>query len=100
MNDSELDALFARARARRPDTSRQEYLFETRLMARLREQRQATSDTGSIWAMVSWRMIPIFAACLMVLAVVQTHLVAVTDESMALNHMEHPETADLFDSLN
>ena len=63
MNDqdpnSQLDALFASARKHRPDTSAAEFAFETRLLARLRAQKQ----TSSVWAMVSWRLIPFFAAC-------------------------------------
>ena len=36
--DRQLDALFALARERRPDTSDVEFGFETRLMARVRAQ--------------------------------------------------------------
>jgi hypothetical protein len=58
-SDPQLDALFARARAQRVDTSAAEYAFETRLMARLRADRPASS----VWAMVAWRMVPFFAVC-------------------------------------
>ncbi len=95
MNDSDLDALFAAARAGRRDTSKQEYGFETRVLARIRAQRQAQGDTGSIWAMVSWRMMPFFAACVMGLAVWHSQVAALTDDAAAFNNLEHPETADL-----
>jgi len=97
MNDSDLDKLFAAARGIRPDTSRQEYGFETRLLARLRAQRQTQGDTGSIWAMVSWRMMPLFAACVMGLAVWHAQFSSITDDA-ALNHMENPETSDLLNN--
>ena len=70
--DRRLDALFALAREHRPDTSAAEYAFETRLMARLRERRQ---ERGSIWAMVSWRMVPFFAVCVVALAIWQSQIV-------------------------
>jgi hypothetical protein len=97
MNDSDLDRLFAAARARRPDTSRQEYAFETRLMSRLRAQRQEQGDTSSIWAMVSWRMIPFFATCVMGLAMWHSQL-SNTEETAAVNTVENPESAYLWNN--
>ncbi len=56
--DDRLDALFAAARQDSPDTSRAEWGFETRVMARLREE---SSPFASVvcWA---WRLCPFFAA--------------------------------------
>jgi hypothetical protein len=51
----DLDALLATVRGQRPDTSRLEYAFETRLMARLAEER---STSVFAWA---WRLCPYFA---------------------------------------
>src|SRR4051812_14624936 len=51
----DLDALLGTLRAHRPDTSRQEFGFETRLLARLREER---STSVFAWA---WRLCPYFA---------------------------------------
>ena len=53
--DSDLDALFHAARAAAPDTARLEFAFETRLFARLREERSASIFA---WA---WRLAPFFA---------------------------------------
>ena len=54
--DPQLDALFRAARSEAPDTARAEFGFETRLMARLREER----GTGIFaWA---WKLAPFFAA--------------------------------------
>ena len=100
MNDSDLDALFARARGRRPDTSKTEYALETRVLARLRSQRSGREDRGSVWAMVSWRMVPFFATCVLALAIWQAKLVSMTDEAAAFDSVEHPENADLLNSLN
>jgi len=94
MNDPDLDALFAVARANRRDTSKQEYGFETRALARIRAQRQAQGDMGSIWAMVSWRMMPFFAACVMGLALWHSQVASLTDDAAAFNNLDHPETAD------
>ncbi len=97
MNDSDLDKLFAAARGLRPDTSKSEYAFETRLMTRLRAQRETQGDAGSIWAMVSWRMMPIFAACVMGLAAWHAQFSAIADDA-ALNSLDNPETADLLNN--
>lgn len=98
MNDADLDKLFAAAHAGHRDTTKEEYAFETRLMARIRAQRQAQGDTGSIWSMVSWRMMPLFAACVMALAVWHSQVASLTDDAAAFNSVEHPETADLWNN--
>jgi hypothetical protein len=54
--DASLDALFGAVRADVPDTSRAEFGFEARLMARLREERSASLFA---WA---WKLAPFFAA--------------------------------------
>jgi hypothetical protein len=51
----DLDSLLATVRAHRPETSRLEYAFETRLLARLAEER---SSSVFAWA---WRLCPYFA---------------------------------------
>lgn len=54
--DLNLDRLFRAARAEEADTSRFEFAFETRMLARLREERSA-----SVFAW-SWKLAPFFAA--------------------------------------
>ncbi len=54
--DQQLDALVRAARLQTRDTSRSEFAFETRLMARLREER--ASSIGA-WA---WKLAPFCAA--------------------------------------
>ncbi len=54
--DNRLNALFRAARAEKHDTSPIEFGFETRLMARLREERSASVYS---WA---WRLAPFFGA--------------------------------------
>lgn len=54
--EPDLDALFAAARDEPRDTARLEFGFETRLAARLREERGASIFA---WA---WRLCPFFAA--------------------------------------
>lgn len=55
--DHHLDALFAAARQDSPDTSRVEWGFETRVMARLREEGSPFAPVVT-WA---WRLCPFFA---------------------------------------
>lgn len=59
-----LDNLLASARAAKPETSREEYAFETRLMARLRAER----GRGSPWLAFAWKLTPIFACAVLLLA--------------------------------
>ena len=94
--DGQLDALFALARARRPDTSAAEFAFETRLMARLRAQQ----ETDSVWAKVSWRLIPFFAACVVALTVWHSQVVTETNEAEQVADVENPVTLDSWNSLN
>jgi hypothetical protein len=54
--DDSLDRLFAAAREHEPDTARLDLGFETRVLARIREER---SGSWASWAM---RMCPYFAA--------------------------------------
>jgi hypothetical protein len=90
--DRQLDALFALARTRRPDTSAAEYAFETRLLARLRAQR----ETGSIWAIASWRLAPFFAACVVALAVWQAETASETSDAATIAGLTNPVAADLW----
>ena len=94
----DLDALFALARKHRPGTSRTEYAFETRLMARLHAQRQ--SGTSSIWAKVSWRMIPLFAVCVLALGLWRTEVVSEADDTTNMASVDQPEAIDLLNTFN
>jgi hypothetical protein len=93
-SDSDLDALFALARENRPDTSTAEFAFETRLMARLR----ARPETSSIWAMVSWRMIPFFAACIVALTLWQAETASETTDAVTIAGLTNPVAADLWNN--
>ena len=93
--DHDLDALFALARDNRPDTSAAEFAFETRLMARLRD-RPAAPEVSSIWAMVSWRMIPIFAACVLALTIWQVETASDASDVATIAGLTNPATADLW----
>ncbi|MCE0522345.1 MAG: hypothetical protein LV480_05480 [Methylacidiphilales bacterium] len=92
--DADLDALFALARAHRPDTSAAEFAFETRLMARLR----AREETGSIWAMVSWRLIPFFAVGVVGLAIWRSEISSETTDAAAVAGLDNPVASDLWEN--
>jgi hypothetical protein len=66
MTDPKLEALFSSARARRRDTSRVEYGFETRLMARIRDER---AGAPGLWQSWTWRLMPAFGAVVMALGI-------------------------------
>jgi hypothetical protein len=88
--DSDLDALFALARTRRADTSVAEFAFETRLMARLHGQ----PDTGSVWARVSWRLIPFFAVSVVALTLWQAEASSDANDAAAIAGLNNPLAAD------
>lgn len=94
--DDGLNALLARARAERPDTSRAEYGFETRLMARLRSARQP----DSIWAAVSWRLSPLFAACVLALALWHSQVETDANDSTLVDSTENSDVVDFWNSVN
>ena len=58
--DAALDALFAAAREDRPDTSRAEYGFETRLWARLADAMQGRNEWTEFVAWC-WRLMPVLS---------------------------------------
>jgi hypothetical protein len=90
--DEHLDALFAQARTRRPDTSAAEFAFETRLLARLR----AGEEPGPVWAMVSWRLVPFFAICVVGLALWQVEAAADATDAASIAGLTNPVAADLW----
>jgi len=100
MNDSSftpdplLDPLFARAREQRPDTARAEYAFETRLLARL-SQRPEGARVGAL----AWRLLPFFAAVVLVLGVCQVEASHDSQEAEQAAALQNPEAVDLFSSL-
>jgi len=63
-----LDRLFALARGQKPDTSRAELAFETRLLARIRSIREQDAP----WFAVARLLLPIFGAIVLGLAVWET----------------------------
>jgi hypothetical protein len=84
-----LDALFAAAREQRPDTSRAEYGFETRLMAR----RQP--DAISLWSVVSWRLAPFFAVCVVALALWQADISSESDDAATAAGLNNPVAGEI-----
>lgn len=87
---AELDALFAAMREHQPDTSAAEFAFETRLLARLRTAR----ENRSIWASVSWRLLPFFAACVLALTVWHSHLAAETSDAETFATLQNPDATE------
>jgi hypothetical protein len=65
MNDDQLKKLFQAAREVKPDTSRAEYGFETRLLARLRAEHGPSTP----WHAVVWKLMPVFATIVVALGV-------------------------------
>jgi hypothetical protein len=93
-NPDPLDALFAAARQQRPDTSRAEHGFETRLMARLRERHQP--DTISLLSVMSWRLAPFFAACVVALALWQANVSSDSDDAATAAGLNNPVAGEIW----
>jgi hypothetical protein len=96
--DFQLDALFAAARAQRPDTSRAEYAFETRLMARLGEASRP--NFFSTWTRVSWRMIPVLGLFVLGLVLWEDHVSTAAQEAQQISSIENPDASDLVASFD
>lgn len=90
--DNRLDALFALARAHRLDHSAAEFAFETRLLARLRSR----VAPGSVWAKVAWRLMPLFAACVVALTIWQAEVASDTSDVANIAGLNNPVAADLW----
>ncbi|TAN35664.1 MAG: hypothetical protein EPN23_10855 [Verrucomicrobia bacterium] len=63
-SEEQLHQLLAAARAAPVDTAAVEFGFETRLLARLRDER----NRGAAWGLWSWRLAPALAALVLLLA--------------------------------
>jgi hypothetical protein len=96
-SDTALDALFASARARHPDTSRQEYGFETRLLSRLRAARR---PDRAAWTFAAWRLIPFFGIFVLALTLWQAKISSDAQEAELAASIAHPEAVELWDNLN
>jgi hypothetical protein len=78
-----LEQLFAAARCEQSDTEAAEEFFEVRLMARIRECREARRP----WYELAWRCVPAFALITVLLAVCSISI-------------EHSPPTDLFASIS
>jgi hypothetical protein len=96
--DSHLDALFEAARAQRPDTSRAEYAFETRLKARL-HGRDAEGALSS-WAQISWRLIPVLGLLVLGLLVWEREEASTAQETQQISYLQNQDAGDLVASFN
>ena len=65
-HDEQLDRLFLAARSIKPDTAEIEEYFETRLLARIEEQRGKQPS----WFAWSWRFVPWFAIVVIIIGIV------------------------------
>jgi len=63
--DAQLDRLFLAARAIKPDTAAIEEYFETRLLAKIEEQRGKQPS----WFAWSWRLVPWFVTIVIIIGI-------------------------------
>jgi hypothetical protein len=89
-----LDKLFAAGRPAKTATGPVEYGFETRLLARIRAEREHWP-----WALAAWRLVPVFAAVVVALGVwsfasvngdsadLQTAVTGRADESLLISSL-------------
>jgi uncharacterized membrane protein len=91
-----LDPLFAQARMHRPDTSKAEYGFETRLMARLRQKAPAVYP----WSVVAWRLAPLFGVAVAALLAWEVQIAAATDDAEQASYVDTNLTVNSLSSFN
>jgi hypothetical protein len=92
MNDDQLDELFGKARGAGLDTSRLEYGFETRLLARIRASREHSGNIFG-WA---WRLCPYFAGIVAALGVWAWFSPAPDPEALAKTGEENSPMVEFF----
>ena len=95
-SSSELDLLFTEARAHPPDTSRAEFAFETRLLARLPKPL----TPASAWARINWQLIPAFTLMVLGLMIWETQVSNTASESQQNALVENPEAGELLTNFN
>lgn len=96
--EERLDRLIASARRATVDTARAELGFETRLMARLRAERGAATP----WFNWTWRLAPVFALIVIILAVAEwtTPSVTTAEWEMAFTYDIQEPSLVSFESLD
>ena len=62
-------------------------------MARLRERRQP--DAISLWSVVSWRMAPFFAVCVVALALWQADISSESDDAATAAGLNNPVAGEI-----
>jgi len=94
--DERLDKIFSDARAAAPDIGKVEAGFETRLMARIREE---LAKGERPWFSLAWRLVPVFMAVTVSLGVwyyasvpdnpvdMRSMITAEYDDSMSMNFL-------------
>lgn len=97
-SEDDLDALFARARAVKRDTAAAEYGFETRLMAGLRERRR--SGSMPVLGALSWRLMPVFAVIVLVLAFWHERVTAEASDAEQISCLQNLDGEALGYNLN
>ncbi len=94
---SELDRLFAEARAQRADTSRAEFAFETRLLARMKQPPPALT---SVWVRINWQLMPAFALAVIGLMIWEILISQAAVEAQQTALVENPEASELLANFN
>jgi hypothetical protein len=51
-------------------------------------------DTGSVWAMVSWRLVPFFAVCVVALSIWQAEVLSETNDATMIARLNNPVAAE------
>jgi hypothetical protein len=92
--DKNLEKHFAAARSEQSDTEELQEFFEVRLMARLRERREAQRP----WYELAWRCVPAFALITVIMAICSITIVrsASTDLFAAISSGQEEYLAKSF----
>ncbi len=91
-----LDQLFAEARSRPLDTASIEYALETRVLARIRERRAGRSS----WMGLSWKLIPFFAAIVVLAGVWEQQMTQANSDAERLAFDPNSSALNLWESAN
>jgi hypothetical protein len=98
ISDGALDALFAQARAARPETTAAAYAFETRLMARLRDRHP--HESMPLLGSLSWRLMPAFAVVVLGLALWHGKVAADASDAEPISCLQNTDAIVIGYGLN
>ena len=82
------------------DAGADDYLGKPFLIDELMARLRAEQDVESVWARMSWRLLPFFAVCVLALTLWHGEVLAEVQDAQQVAYVENPLATDGWESLN